>query len=250
MKKTLLIAAALTTSAYTFSSGATPEAASPVLQSLPAEVQKEIEDVRAGCRGYLDAMGIDASQTWFSPSAGEVQSVSSGDEGLEVFTVSGAQAVMVNVLELCGGQCIRAINCTNRGSYNVAIYVRSGSAWRKALSTEATGRVFLSTTDYTVNTDGTVIFDGGKKFKALVLNVLGGNKGCPTRDIPLGKEGKERLFFPLGSSHALPSWSGTGPSLFISRSRLSLRVLLRCRKKASPPQTRLKCRRTSWATGA
>ena len=82
-------------------------------------------------------------------------------------------------LELCGGQCIRGINCTNRGSYNVAIYVRSGNAWRKALSTEATGRVFLSTTDYTVNTDGTVISDGGEEFKALVLNVFLGSEECP-----------------------------------------------------------------------
>jgi hypothetical protein len=32
---------------------------------------------------------------------------------------------------------------TNRNSYSVAIYVRA--AWRKALSTEVTGSVFLST---------------------------------------------------------------------------------------------------------
>src|SRR5262245_25211056 len=46
MKKTLLIATALTASAYTFSSGATQEAAS-LLESLPAEVQKDIEETRA-----------------------------------------------------------------------------------------------------------------------------------------------------------------------------------------------------------
>ena len=84
---------------------------------------------------------------------------------------------MVNILELCGVQCLRGTNCTNQGSYNVAIYVRSGKAWRKALSTEATGRVFLST-DLMKN----------DKLKALVLNVFSGNKDCPTRDIPLGKE--------------------------------------------------------------
>jgi hypothetical protein len=39
MKKTLLIATALTASAYTFSWGATQETAS-LLESLPAEVQK------------------------------------------------------------------------------------------------------------------------------------------------------------------------------------------------------------------
>ena len=50
MKKILMIATALTTSAYTFSSGATQEAASPVLQSLPAKVQKYIEEMRTSCK--------------------------------------------------------------------------------------------------------------------------------------------------------------------------------------------------------
>ena len=55
MKKTLLIATALTTSAYTFSPGATHEAAS-LLESLPAEVQKHIEETRASCSKELSAV--------------------------------------------------------------------------------------------------------------------------------------------------------------------------------------------------
>jgi hypothetical protein len=63
-------------------------------------------------------IGADASQSWISPLANEVRRVSSGDDGLHLFTVSGAQAVMVSELELCGGQCLRGVNCSNRGSYN------------------------------------------------------------------------------------------------------------------------------------
>jgi hypothetical protein len=56
MKKTLLIATALTASAYTFSSGASQEAAS-LLESLPAEVQKDVEEIRASCRS-VDIGGL------------------------------------------------------------------------------------------------------------------------------------------------------------------------------------------------
>jgi hypothetical protein len=55
------------------------------LQSLPPKVQKQIEDVRASCREYLS-------------TANRLASVSSGDDGLETFTVSGLEAVMINEL--------------------------------------------------------------------------------------------------------------------------------------------------------
>src|SRR5262245_20530640 len=58
--------------------------------SLPAEVQKDIEDIRARCRVHL----VNADET----------RVSSGDDGLEVFTVSGVQAVMIDERELCDGE--------------------------------------------------------------------------------------------------------------------------------------------------
>ena len=196
MKKTLLIASAFMTCAHALPSiGGQPS--SSVLESLPAEVQKEIKDLRAGCREYL---GADVNQTWVSPLANPVHSVSSGDEGLDVFTVSGAQAVMVNRLELCGGQCLRGANCSNRGSYQVAIYVRSGQSWRKALDTEAVGTVFLKT-------DG---LEAPSAFKALVLNVFGGNKYCPTRDVLVREDG-ERYVFPARkqSCAAVVKWDGT-----------------------------------------
>jgi hypothetical protein len=49
------------------------------------------------------------------------------------------------------------------------------------------------------------------KFKALVVDVFSGNKDCPTRDIPLGKEGDKRLFFPAWkqSCAAVVKWNGT-----------------------------------------
>jgi hypothetical protein len=103
------------------------ETPSSILQSLPDEVQKHIEEVRASCREHVKGMGTDPSQSWISPWANKVHRVSSGDDGLRVFTVSGAQAVMVSELELCGGQCLRGTNCTNCGSYNIAIYVKSGN---------------------------------------------------------------------------------------------------------------------------
>jgi hypothetical protein len=108
---------------------------------------------------------------------------------------------MVSDLGLCGlSECDRRVICSNRGSYTVAIYVRSGKAWRKALSTEATGRVFLST-DWLKTPPA---------FKALVLNVFSGNKDCPTRDITYRK-GKETYVFPAWkqSCAAVVKWNGT-----------------------------------------
>ncbi len=49
MRKVLLIATALLGSAHTFSSVAA-QPSSSVLQSLPAKVQKDIEETRTSCR--------------------------------------------------------------------------------------------------------------------------------------------------------------------------------------------------------
>jgi hypothetical protein len=167
------------------------QSSSPILESLPAEIQKDIEAVRAACREHVGA--DDASQSWIDPFANGVFRVSSGDEGLTDFTVSGAQAVMVSNLELCGG----GANCSNRASYDIAIYIRSGKVWRKALSTEAVGTVFLSL-------DG---LDGPPKFKAMVLSVFSGNKDCPTHDVELEKG----VVLPAWkqSCDAIVKWNGT-----------------------------------------
>src|SRR5262249_55085411 len=53
----------------------------------------------------------------------------SGDEGLEAFTVSGAQAVLVDALNFYGGGrlCIKSVNCATGYTHSVAIYVRYGN---------------------------------------------------------------------------------------------------------------------------
>ena len=91
-----------------------------MLQSLPAEVQKHIEDTRAECRAYWNRHGIaDPSDLW--PLL-----VSSGDEGLISFTLSGARAVIVSDLHLCGDQCIKSVTCSTAGGSSFDIYVRTG----------------------------------------------------------------------------------------------------------------------------
>ena len=186
MREVLLIATALLGSAHTFSSVAA-QPSSSVLQSLPAEVQKQIEDVRAACREYLIDQNKDPNQSWMSSTAHRVESVSSGDDGLIQFTVSGALAVMVSDLELCGGQCLRGGggNCSNHGGYFITIYIRSKNAWREALSTNAVGGSLLSA-DWSKDPAA---------FKAIVLSILGGNKGCPSR--------------PKQECHVIVKWDGT-----------------------------------------
>jgi len=133
---------------------AAPGESSSILRSLPSNVQKNIEGIRAACR-----------------ERGSDISVTSGDEGLITFTVSGTQAVLIDELNFCAyGECIHAVNCATGYTHRVAIYVRYGNVWRKSFSVNATGRTFLSVEPYT------------DKFKALVLGVHGGGDlGCPVR---------------------------------------------------------------------
>jgi hypothetical protein len=55
------------------------------LQSLPAEAQKNIEQLRTPCREYFTRFGVDPNQ-----SIPYVTLVASGDDGLISFTLSGA----------------------------------------------------------------------------------------------------------------------------------------------------------------
>jgi hypothetical protein len=128
------------------------ETSTSILPTLPAEVQKRINGIRAECR--------------------QLQlKTSEGDEGLSLFTVSGAEAVLIDELDLCNdGICIHGVNCATGYSHSVEIHVRSGTAWKEALSVDATERIFLSVQPY------------GDQFRALVLSVHGGDKGCPIRD--------------------------------------------------------------------
>jgi hypothetical protein len=139
-----------------------------VLQSLPAEVQKHIEDTRAECRAYWNSHGIaDPSDLW--PLL-----VSSGDEGLISFTLSGARAVIVSDLHLCGDQCIKSVTCSTAGGSSFDIYVRTGNAWRNVLSTTASGPEFLSLDLLDLNRNPPA-------FRAMVLGIPGDSKDCPKR---------------------------------------------------------------------
>ncbi len=66
-----------------------------ILRSLPPNVQMEIEKIRQSCRE------TDSS------------TVAEGDEGLKTFSVSGAQAVLIDELNVCGSgfDCIHGVNC-------------------------------------------------------------------------------------------------------------------------------------------
>ena len=141
--KTLATVAALALTSPAF-------AETSVLQTLPAGVQKVIKETRAGC---------------------PAEKTTSGDEGLRAFTVSGADAVLVDELDLCGGECFKGSNCATGFTHKVTIYVRSGNVWKKAFSVDATEPIFVSTEPYT------------GKFRALVLSVHAGwDLGCSVRN--------------------------------------------------------------------
>jgi len=108
----------------------------------------------------------------------------SGDAGLQTFTVSGAQAVLVDSLNFCGGQqtCFHGINCATGYTHSVTIDIRRGNAWKKSFSVDATEPVFLSVEPYVEN----------PKFRALVLSVHAGDLGCPVRDKVIRRLGRRR----------------------------------------------------------
>jgi hypothetical protein len=156
MLKTLSVLILLVTSARISAAQTTP---STILQSLPVEVQRHVEEVRASCREYLK--DIDAGRA----------EIPSGDDALERFTLSGALAVMVSDLKLCG-ECYKSANC-HTGGYEMAIYVRSGRTWRKAHEDGVrSGGIFLSL-DW--NRDPPA-------FRAMVVGIPGDSRDCPQRD--------------------------------------------------------------------
>jgi hypothetical protein len=136
----------------------TPSLSSSVLQSLPANVQKDIEETRARCQQAVD----------------KVPSVPSGDGGLVTFNVSGKQAVLIDPKLLCDG-CYHGVNCSNRDTRDVSIYMLFGNAWKKVLSNEnITGDIFVSYVPGIYRPEG-------QELNALVLDLYVGNEECPTR---------------------------------------------------------------------
>ena len=130
-------------------------AQTPILKSLPSEVQQRIEGIRESC-----------------PST---EHVTKGDEGLQFFTVAGAQAVLVDELSFCGGgvECMHGVNCATGYTHDVAMYIRQGGTWRKLFSVAATEPIFLSVEPDSEN----------PRFRALVLSVHAGwDWGCLVRN--------------------------------------------------------------------
>lgn len=133
---------------------------SSVLQSLPAEVQRNIEEIRAGCREYLKNVDDGTTGDNFS-----------GDYGLEQFTLSVVPAVMLSNLKLRGGECYKGANCHTEG-YELAIYVRSGSTLKTAHTNRVrNGDIFLSLD----------LSKDPPAFRAMVLGIPGHSKDCPKR---------------------------------------------------------------------
>jgi hypothetical protein len=163
VKTTLLIATALAT---LMTDGAHAQDYSSILRSLPGDVQEKIEAVRSGCQEQLKDIDL-----------------SSPRQGLTLFSLSGAQAVMVNYLDVCGGNEVKYVNCSTWGSYYVAIYVRSGTVWREVLL-EPVVNVFLS------------IDEDNNKFKAAVLRIRK-DKVTPNRDVVVKWNGTKFTYKPL-----------------------------------------------------
>jgi hypothetical protein len=131
-----------------------------VLRSLPDKVQRGIEEFRAGCRD----IGVDAN-------------VTSGDGGLLTFTVRGRRAVLIDPILLCG-ECYHGVNCTNRGTRQVEVYVRGNSWGRELADGNITGDIFVS-----IKLGGSWE-QWGQELNALVVNLFVGNRECPTRIAP------------------------------------------------------------------
>jgi hypothetical protein len=131
-----------------------------VLHTLPSAVQKRIGEIRSACR---DNLGGEEN-----PNVSGLE----GDDGLATFTVSGTNAVLIDELAFCGGECHHGVNCATGFTHGVDIYIRSGQSWRKTLSVWASGPTFLDA-------------DDNGKFNALVLRVFAGDKGCQARRSPI-----------------------------------------------------------------
>ncbi len=165
VKTTLMIATALAT-LMTHGAHAQDPPETYILRSLPADVQEKIEAVRSGCQEQLK--NIDLS----SPS-----------QGLTLFSLSGAQAVMVNYLDVCDGKYVKYVNGSTWGSYYVAIYIRSGTTWREVFLSPISGTVFLSVDDH-------------NHFKAMVVSIRK-EKRSAARDVIMKWNGTKFTYKPL-----------------------------------------------------
>jgi hypothetical protein len=153
MNKTIMVAAGLMIGAF---SSVAAQPSSSLLQSLPTQVQRDIEETRTYC----------------SSSGSSGLSVTEGDSGLIRFLLGSREAVLVDPIILCGG-CLHGYSCSNRGTRSVDVYARFGKVWSK---------VPLLDKDATITGDIFVSFvPRSTKLNALVVSLYIGNKECPTR---------------------------------------------------------------------
>lgn len=115
--KTILLAAvamAMTTAAYAVVPAQNKDSqtrssdfaeTTAILKSLPFDVQQTIEGIRQSCRELGPA-----TSDYVPPK------VTEGDEGLRTFTVSGAQAVLIDELNFCGNGGARMASTAPPGS--------------------------------------------------------------------------------------------------------------------------------------
>lgn len=132
-----------------------------LLPSLPGKVQKSVAEIRAACR-----------------EAGIGDKVTSNDLGLETFALHGVHAVLIDPVRLCGGECIAGVNCSNRGTRGVELYIRKQNSWAKApLAENITGDIFISFMPDAFK--GDPLWPDWPELNALVVDLFGGNRDCP-----------------------------------------------------------------------
>jgi hypothetical protein len=85
-------------------------------------------------------------------------------------------------------------NCTNRNSYDISIYVRSGSGWRRVFKDTAQGDTFLSLNSGLEDSNN-------DRFRMLAIRIFSGNKQCPVKE-------KGPMAWKL-SCDATVTWDGT-----------------------------------------
>ena len=136
------------------------QAAEKVYNSLPTAAKILIEQTRKSCR--------EAGTT-----------VTTGDDGLVQFYLDKSLAVLVDDYLLCSGECSPGVNCSNRGTRGVEIYVRRDGRWDHVLSEDSiTGQIFFSMKPARSTKD----LERNTELHALVVSFYRGNKDCPTWD--------------------------------------------------------------------
>jgi hypothetical protein len=138
-----------------------------MLQTLPKQVQKEINETRAACRD----MGMRDDAIY-------------DDVGLTSFILlGGINAVIVDNGEICGGERMKGANCATGGCV-VMVYVRARGSWKKVL----TARNHFISADWTKEQT---------ELRLMVVSLYGDAPECPVRAANL------RAYGPTAWKHGM-----------------------------------------------